>query len=455
MNRKFDVAIVGSGSAGTTVALAARAHGRSVAVIDERPFGGTCTLRGCDPKKVLVTAADVVDAAGRLARLGVLHRAPTIQWEKLMQFKRTFTDPIPAQRLKEYEDAGAVGIHGVANFISPRAIAVNGDSIEASHFVIAAGAKTRHVAEGDDALLTSETFLDLPAMPASLLFIGGGYIAFEFAHVAARAGAKVTILHNGPQPLNGFDSEVVERLLDVTREIGIDVQLNSTVKLVERDGENVVVWVERNGERKRFAAAAGVLAAGRVPDLDQLQLDAGKVERTQHGVKVNEFLQSASNESVYACGDAADGGGLPLTPVAGYEGEIVADNIVNGNRRTAEFRGLASIVYTNPPLATVGLSEEAARKQGIGYDVQRGDMTDWYSTRHVAGRRAYYKALIEKEKRRIVGATILGPHAEAQINVLALAVRNELPTDDVAATLFGYPTGASDLEYIVGQAQQF
>ena len=455
MNRKFDVVVVGSGSAGTTVALAARARGRSVAVIDERPFGGTCTLRGCDPKKVLVYAAGVVDAAERLAQLGIVDRTPKLEWAKLMEFKRTFTDPIPAQRRKTYEDAGAVAIHGVAKFTSPQTLAVNGDVLEAAHVVVAAGAKTLHVAQGDEALLTSESFLELESLPESLFFIGGGYIAFEFAHVAARAGAKVTILHRGAQPLNGFDPEVVEQLLSVTREVGIDVALQSTVKRVERQSDNVVAWVERNGEQTSFSAAAGVLAAGRVPDLDDLQLDAGNVERTNHGVKVNQFLQSVSNPNVYAAGDAADGGGLPLTPVAGYEGEVVAANVLDGNHRAAEFRGLASLVYTSPPLATVGLSEDAARAQRIEYDVKRGDMTDWYTTRHEAGRRAYYKVLIEKKTRRILGATILGPHAEEQINVISLAIHNELAADRVGTTLFGYPTGSSDLEYILGVAQQF
>ncbi len=454
MTQDFDVVIIGSGSAGTAVALAARSRGKSVTVIDERPFGGTCALRGCLPKKVLVAAAAALEQTQRLAQHGVFDGTLVLNWPKLMAFKRTFTDPVPAGRVKTYEDVGIVAIAGTAAFASPQSITVNGDVLRAGRIVVAAGAKSRHVAEGDDALLTSDDFLELESLPQSLLFIGGGYIAFEFAHIAARAGSKVTILHNDAQPLRGFEKDLVDRLLAITRDVGVDVHLSSPVQRVERRANDVVAWVERNGDSRSFSAAAGVIAAGRIPNLERLQLDVGNVERTQRGVKVNEFLQSVSNPNVYAAGDAADGGGLPLTPVAGDEGQIVAANVVDGNRRTTDFRGLASIVYTIPPLATVGVNEETARKHGLEYDVRSGDMTKWYSTRHVAGLGAFYKILIEKKQRRVLGAAILGPYAEEQINVLALAIRNGITAERIAPVPFGYPTGASDLEYMLGEAER-
>jgi glutathione reductase (NADPH) len=320
--------------------------------------------------------------------------------------------------------------------------------VYAQNVVIASGAQETHVAPGDDVLLTSETFMELEELPESLIFIGGGYIAFEFANVAARAGARVTILHNDARPLAGFDSDIVDRLLNVMRTSGITLELNMPATSVERSQDGVVVRAGKNGERE-FRARAGVLSAGRTPNLEHLQLERASVERTKKGVKVNEFLQSVSNTRVYAAGDAADAHGLPLTPVAGYTGEIAAQNIAGGNSRKPDFRGLATMVYTIPPLGSVGLSEAQAREQGVQVEIHAGDMSEWYSTRYVAANAAFYKLLTEKGTGKLLGATVLGPHAEEQINVLSLAVRSELRADDVAQVLFAYPTGASDLEYLV------
>lgn len=448
MERSFDAVIVGSGSAGTSAAMALRKRGRSVAVIDERPFGGTCALRGCDPKKVLVAAAQLADALERWSGLGVFERTP-LNWAQLMHFKRTFTDPVPQQREQSYEKAGIVPIHGQARFADKQTLLVGGDSIRAKHVVLATGARPQHVAQGDDQLFTSETFMELEALPASLLFIGGGYIAFEFAHVAARAGSSVTILHNDANPLDGFDREVVEQLLAASRSVGIDIQLETSVTAVERSANGITVRAQTKSGERSLQAQSGVLAAGRVPELDALDLERGGVERTKKGVKVNEYLQSVSNPNVYAAGDSADGGGLPLTPVASYGGQLAAENILEGNTRAADFRGLASIVYTIPPLGTVGLTEGQAREKGVEVDVHSGDMSAWYATRHLAGRAAFYKTVTEKGNGKILGAAVFGPHAEEQINVLALAVRQGLRREDVMAELFGYPTGSSDFEYML------
>ena len=449
MDRDVDVAVVGSGSAGTQAASFARAHGRSVIVIDERPFGGTCALRGCDPKKVLVHAAGVVDETQRLAERGILSGPARLDWRELMRFKRTFTDPVPQKRRQEYEQQGIASLQGSAQFEDEQTLRVGGERIHAKHIVIAAGAQEMHVAPGDEHLLTSEHFLELEELPESLLFVGGGYIAFEFAHVAVRAGARVQILHNDAHPMAGFDADIVERLVEYTRSCGIDVVLNAPVTQVEKSASGIIANVKQNGTGRTFSAAGGVLSAGRKPNIDGLNLERGGVERTKKGVKVNEYLQSVSNPYVYAAGDAVDAGALPLTPVAGYTGEIAAQNIVLGNQRRPDFRGLATMVYTIPPMGTLGLTDAQAREQGCEFDVHGGDMTQWYSTRQVAGRAAFYKAVIEKRTGKLLGASVFGPHAEDQINVLALAMRHGLDARAVIDTLFAYPTGASDLEYML------
>lgn len=450
MHRAFDIAVVGSGSAGSQAAFIARANGRSVAIIDERPFGGTCALRGCDPKKVLVHAARVVDETQRLAERGILEAPAILNWPALMRFKSTFTDPVPQDRLGSYERAGIIALRGHASFQNEHTLLVDGKAVRAEHIVIAGGAQETHVAEGDEALLTSEQFLELEDLPESLLFVGGGYIAFEFAHVAARAGARVTVLHNDAHPLAGFDPDIVERVVEESRSIGITIELNAAVSRIERTAGGIVAHVQQHDGGRTFSAKAGVLAAGRKPNIDGLALDRGGVERTKKGVKVNEYLQSVSSPHVYAAGDAADAGALPLTPAAGYSGELVAHNILHGNNRKADFRALATMVYTIPPLGSVGLTQAQAEEKGLAIDVHAGDMTEWYSTRHVAGRAAFHKLIVEKGTGKLLGATVFGPHAEEQTNVLALAIRHALDVRDLADTLFAYPTGSSDIEYLVG-----
>lgn len=449
MDRTFDAAVVGSGSAGTNAAMALAERGWSVAVIDERPFGGTCALRGCDPKKVLVAAARALNDAQQWAGLGVFDREPVLNWTNLMRFKRTFTAPVPEKRMQAYEQAGIVSIHGTARFVDRDTLLVGDDRIRAKRIIVAAGATELHVAKGDDQLLTSETFLELESLPESLLFVGGGFISFELAHVAARAGSRVTMLNDNAKPLSGFEPDLVERLLRITCEAGIEVHLETRVESVTRDERGVTVHARGEGGERIFQAREGVLAAGRVPNLDRLSLQTGGIERTTKGVKVNEFLQSVSNPVVYAAGDAADAGGLPLTPVAGYEGEIAAANILDGNARRADFRALVSMAYTIPPLGAMGLTQAQAREQGLEIDVRSGNMSDWYATRHVAAKAAYYLVVTEKSTGQLLGAAVLGPHAEEQINVLALAARNDLDGRRTADTLFAYPTGSSDLEYLI------
>ena len=258
---------------------------------------------------------------------------------------------------------------------------ISGEAVAARHVVLAAGSRpaTLHL-QGEEHLITSTGFRP-EQLPARVAFVGGGYIAFEFAHVAARAGTAVTILQRGPRALTGFDPDLVDRVVEVSREIGIDVRVDAKVGALEKKGNVFTIAVTQGGREFTIECDLVVHAAGRVPDLDDLALEAGGVERTFKGVAVNEFLQSRSNPAVYAVGDCADGGGLPLTPTAAVEGETAARNLLQGNRCTVDFSGLASIVYTIPSLATAGLTPDQATARGLRFSVHQGDSTKWYSSR--------------------------------------------------------------------------
>lgn len=444
--REFDLLVVGTGASGATVAEACAKKSWRVAIVDERPYGGTCALRGCDAKKILVHAAELIDWSQRMNGSG-MSGAIRIDWNGLMQFKRSFTEPVPAQREHDLRAAGVAMYHGAARFVDANTMAVANERIKARSIVLATGSIPAPLKlRGEELLITSEGFLDLEALPRRIAFIGGGYIAFEFAHVAARAGAVPVILQRGPRVLTGFDATLVDRIVEIGAPLGIDVRVNVDVSAIERTRDGVRVRGARDGEEFVLECDAAVHAAGRVADLDRLDLDAGGVARTKKGVAVNEFFQSCTNGSVYAVGDCADGGGLPLTPTASAEGDVVARNLLDGDRSSLDFSGLASIVYTIPSLGTTGLTEEQARECGLRFAIHESDTTEWYSSRSVRARGSCYRLLVEEGSGLIVGAHVLGPHTEELVNVFSLAIRAKIPASVLKNVLFAYPTGSSDIE---------
>jgi glutathione reductase (NADPH) len=443
---EFDLLVVGTGASGATVAEACAKASLRVAIVDERAYGGTCALRGCDPKKILVHSAELIDWSQRMHGKGIAGET-RIDWAQLMQFKRTFTQPVPSVRERNLRDAGVATYHGPARFVDANTVAITNEPIKAPRIVLATGAHPAPLGlPGEQYLITSEEFLDLDALPRRIAFIGGGYIAFELAHVAARAGARCAILQRGPRVLTGFDPNLVDRVVKISEDVGIDVRVDVEVRGVERTRDGMRVSGACAGEQFVIECDAAVHAAGRVADLDRLDLDAGGVVRTKKGVAVNEFFQSCSNAGVYAVGDCADGGGLPLTPTASAEGDLVARNLIEGNRFSLDFSGLASIVYTIPALGMTGLTEDQARERGLRFAIHDADTTQWFSSRSVGARGSRYRLLVDEPSGLVLGAHVLGPQAEELINVFSLAIRAKIPASVLKNALFAYPTASSDIE---------
>ena len=450
MTRKFDLVVIGTGSAASAVASRCRSAGWQVAIIDSRPFGGTCALRGCDPKKVLVGAAEALDWVRRMKGKGIRAEELRIDWQELMRFKRSFIEAVPKNREEGFAKAGVAAFHGRARFVSPSSVQVNDDVLEGRYVVIAAGQKPADLKiPGTEYLTTSEQFLELNELPKRILFIGGGYIAFEFAHVAVRAGAQVTIVHRGPRPLPLFDPDLVDQIVKSSRELGVDVQLGTEVVGVEKSSGQLIVQASASGQQRTFEADMVVHAAGRVPEIDDMNLDAAGVAWDNQGVKVNEFLQSVSNPAVYAAGDAAASGGPPLTPVAGYEGIIVAANLLKGNSQKPNYLGIPTVVFAIPPLASVGLGESEARKQALKFRVKKEITSNWYSSRRVGEKYSGFKVLVEEDTDRILGAHLLGSEAEEVINLFGLAMRSGMRAADLKHMLYAYPTRGSDVPYML------
>ncbi len=450
MTTTVDVIVLGTGSAAQNVAYTCRAAGWSVAVVDSRPFGGTCQLRGCDPKKVLVGVAELVDWSRRMQGKGISAPGLSINWPNLIRFKRTFTDPVPSRTEQSFAEAGITMRHGRASFVDRTAVQVGEDTLVGRHVVIATGARHASLGiPGEERLTTSTQFLELDDLPRRIVFAGGGYIAFEFAHIAARAGANVQIIHRRSRPLNKFDPDLVALLVQATRELGVEVHLDTAVTAIEQQGDHLLVHT-RAGEQEQVVQADLVVhAAGRVPEIDDLDLDAAGIAREKEGVSVNAYLQSVTNPGIYAAGDAVASGGFPLTPVAGMQGDIVARNLLEGNRYTPNYTGIPSVVFTTPPLARVGLDEEAAYAQGLHFRTHHEDTSGWYSSRRVALPHTGFKVLIEEGTDRLLGAHLLGLHAEEIINLFALAMRAGLRATDLKQMVYSYPTSASDVSYMV------
>ena len=446
MNRTFDLIVIGTGAAGTTVAYECRSAGWEVAIIDSRPFGGTCALRGCDPKKVLIGAAELIDWNHRMREKGVSSEGARIDWPALMRFKRTFTGPVPQSNEDGYADAGIAAFHGRARFTDRTTLQMGDDTLTGRYVVIAAGARPATLGiPGEEWLTDSEQFLELEVLPQRIVFVGGGYISFEFAHLAARAGADVQILHRWARPLPGFDPDLVDRLVQATRELGVDVRLDTAASAIDKKGGHLVVSGTSGGGEYELETDMVVHGAGRVPEIDDMDLDTGSVTRDERGVVVNEYLQSVSNPAVYAAGDSASTAGMPLTPIAGRDGEVVARNLLAGNQRMPNYSGVPTVVFTVPPIASVGLQEEAAKADGLRYRVSYQDTTDWYSTRRVGGTSSASKVLVDEESDLILGAHLFGPHAEEVINLFAVAMRTGLSAGTMKEVLYTFPSSSGDI----------
>lgn len=445
----YDLIVIGAGTGGNGVSRMTTAAGWKVASIDSMPYGGTCALRGCDPKKMLVAVTEGVDWAQNLKGKG-LEAQVSVDWPDMMAFKRRFTDAMAPRIETGLEKAGVATLHGDARFTAPDTIEMNGESLRARHFHIATGARPMTLnIPGEELLITSTDFLDLSERPDRVVFVGGGFIAMEFAHIAKRAGAsEVTVLEMMKRPLGNFDPDLVAILVEATAELGVALRTDAKVLKVEKQGGEFAVSFETPGGIDVVTCDIVVHATGRVPNIDGLNLAAAGVEHGPRGIKVNASMRT-TNPNIFACGDCADSG-PNLTPVSAYEGRIAAKNLLAGHdERSVSYPPIPSVVFTLPMVATVGLSETAARETGLKFDAHFEKTQGWYSSLRVGAKWTGYKVLVEQETGRILGAHLIGTGAEEQINLFAMAMGAGLTAIQIKAMIFAYPSYASDIGSMV------
>lgn len=447
---EFDVFVIGTGTAGKKVAKACAKEGWKVAIADNREFGGTCSNRGCDPKKVLLGLTEILDRAAKMKGFGIT-KMPEFSWEDLMAFKETFVDAIPAVTENDLKKFGIKMFHQSPKFLDEKTLSVEGKTIIAKKIVIATGQKSMELKiPGREHALISDDFLNLKTLPESMIFIGAGYIGMEFAHIAARLGVKVTMIDLASRPLTNFDEDMVGYLQIASEKLGIKFIFNAQVSEIEKLRKNYRVLAKKDGKEISAKAEIVINTAGRVPSIEELDLEKGKVAFSKKGVSVNKRLENPTNKNVYACGDVSDSEGLPLTPLSSQEALIVIHNLLNPeNPEEVNFPPQPSVVFTLPNVASVGLSEKEAKEKGYEYTLEHKLVPGWFNAKRANTEEYAYKTLVDNKTGLVLGAHLIGPESSEIINMFVMAMCGKITCKELKTMIFAYPTWGNDIKGMV------
>ena len=451
--QQVDVLIIGTGTAGETAASILREAGLAVAIADRDDFGGTCALRGCQPKKYLVVPAHAALEGQALTERGFT-AAPVLDWNTMQRSRAEFTDPVPAATARGLSAIGVQTFSGECRFLNRETVVCGDQTITARRFLIATGARPRPLPiPGGDLAGTSDDFLYLRELPEHVTFIGGGYISMEFATVAAAAGASVTVLQRGARVMDRFDPDLVDALQESCSARRIDIRTGVQIQSIERsDQGRYRVRLTGTGdapEPTQLETDLVIAALGRVPNTDALNLAGAGVNAGPRGIETDASMRSSS-PTIYAAGDCV--ASVQLSPVSDAEARTAARNIIAdltaGTRAEVDRAALPTVVFTYPQLAQFGLSETEATARG-GVRINRGSGAGWPNYRRLNESHMHYKVMIDEASDRILGAHILAPHAGELINLFALAAAQGTTASEFREFPWAYPTYTSDLKYML------
>ena len=446
MEKDYDIIIIGTGTAGSTFADKVAHSGLKIAIVDMGEYGGVSPPRGCDPKKMFTDIAEVTDWNNRLIGKGAGIQNPSkIDWPSLIEFKRAATKECPRRTENHFVEMGIDTYHGKAYFENQNTVIVGKNKLKGEYIFLATGSKPRKLnIPGEEYITTSEELMETEKLPERIIFIGGGYISLEFAHVARRAVSDVIILHRSERLLRNFDADMVSMLVKASEAAGIKILTNKPVVAVEKEGDSFLVRTEFKSETQSFRADMVVHGAGRVPDVEDLHLEKAGVKIEKGAIAVDKYMRT-SNPRIYAGGDCASEG-MQLVPVAALQGEVAAANVLAEDSVEADYTGIPSAVHSIPVLASVGVS---AAKDSDKYKVVFQDRSSWYTTRKAGMEFAASKVIIDEANDRIIGAYILDPNAGEVISIFAAVMRLGLKASDVKKLVFTYPTTCSDIRYML------
>jgi glutathione reductase (NADPH) len=441
----YDFIAIGGGNTGLSAAYRVAAAGKRVALVDGGPVGGLCSLAGCNPKKVLVRATEVLDEIRRSGEHGIRTEEVSIDWSRVWERKKSFTDPVSSQTEESLRKRGIELVRGAAQFVAPDAIGAGDRVLHADGFVVATGSRPRRLDfPGAELVQTTDDLLELREPPRRMVIIGAGVVGFEFGHVFARLGSKVTILLRRGRALAAFDDDFIEPVVEFTKQLGVDFLTESQVQSVSRTNGGLRVDIAVHGETRSIQADFVLNAAGRVANVESLGLARAGVEVNGNGVAVNAYLRSPANGRIFAGGDAH--GERQLSPVASYEGRVVARNFLEGDVQKVDYATVPRAVFTVPPLASVGLTEEEARRADREVDVAVHDMRNWKIYAIAGEPVAHAKLVTEKGTGRILGAQLFGAGAAETIHTFALAMHAGITANQFQELVFVYPTFSSALQ---------
>lgn len=438
----FDAFIIGTGTAGQTAAAHLRDAGLSVGIADERPFGGTCALRGCQPKKYLVVPAHAALEGAGLTERGFQH-APELNWSAMQRSRAEFTDAVPESTEDGLSESGVKTFHGHCVITGPQTVLCGEEEVHAGTILVATGARPRPLEiPGGELAMTSDDFLYLPELPQRITFVGGGYISLEFATVASALGRSVTIVHSRERLMERFCPEMIPDLRKSCTEQRIELRTGVRPQSIEKSGAEYHVGLTDGTTIETDVVFAAV---GRLPNTAEMGLEAVGVEHSRRGISVNGRMQT-SVPSIYAIGDCVDT--VQLAPVSDYEAHTAAANIVAGGRGPEiDYSTVPTVVFTYPQLAQIGVTDAA---EDPDISVISGSGAAWPNYRRLNEPHMRYRVLKRKSTDTIIGASILAPHAGELINAFAMIIQSGMTAAQVRGFPWAYPTYLSDIKYMVG-----
>jgi len=438
----FDLFTIGAGSGGVRASRIAAGHGAKVAVAEEFRVGGTCVIRGCVPKKMLVYASMFAEELGHAGHYGWQVDGARFDWGSLRDFVAADVD-----RLEDLY-GNTLASNKVEKFLSRATITganrvqlVDGREFTARHILIAVGARpVMPDIPGGALCISSNEIFGLPEFPRQLVVVGGGYIALEFAGIFNALGAEVTVINRSDVLLRGYDQPCVERVRAIMAARGVRFVMDAQLHRVEQRADGRLL-VDAGSEV--LTASQVLVATGRRPNTDGLGLENAGILAGKRGEIPVDAFGATSCPSIHAVGDVTDR--VQLTPVAILEGHALADTLFGNNPRTTAYDHIPSAVFTQPPLAAVGLTEEQARAQYGQVKVYSSDFRPMKNLYSPLAERGLYRMVVDEESGRVLGLHMVGPDSAEILQAAAIAIKAGLTKADFDATVALHPSMAEEL----------
>ena len=443
MKKKFDMIVIGGGSGGIAAARRASEYGAKCAVIEHHKLGGTCVNVGCVPKKVMWTTSRIAETIHDAADYGFSVKNEGFDWAVIKKSRDAYIARLNDIYAVNLENSDVARIEGTARFTTSSTLQVNDDSFEAAHILIATG--TRPVipnVAGSEYGITSDGFFEMEELPAKVAITGAGYIATEFAGMLHGLGSQVTMILRKDQLLRGFDSSITSVVMSEMQRTGVEFVLNTSVTELKRKNSKLSVKLDNGNSLNEVDQF--IFAIGRVPNSQSLNLESAGVELNSRGYIEADKFQNTSCKGVYAVGDVT--GRVALTPVAIAAGRKLSDRLFGGqNGAYLDYENIPSVIFSHPPIGTVGLSEDAARaKFGDDVKVYSSQFQNMYYQVTDRASPTLMKLVTTGENEKIVGCHIVGDFADEMIQGFSVAVKMAACKRDFDNTVAIHPTVAEE-----------